>query len=267
MANTNVTGEATAMEGVNQNIPIQQNPNKRQSSTEHDDLTENKKAKTADTSLLSKIWNAIQSHTKTLDEIKEHIDKHHTYVKELSTEVTTLHKKVYVLEKENERLDMELRKKNLIFLGVEDKSTESPDECYKKIHDIIEKHLELTNITIDTCHRLSKHQTGKNRPIKVQFLMNSDRNLVLSKRMKLANRQNPKKIFINEDLPLNIRQARNLLREKLKEAIRNGKPAKIDYAKNCVVVDGETYLVKNNKLESSSTATVTKPPSFLELIQ
>jgi len=164
------------------------------------------------------------------------------YVQELETRVSKL-------EDENDRLSVEIRRKNILFMGVADSKDETDDDCKAKVENIITNKLELEDIEIDIAYRVGRFQEQKERPIKIHLVLQGDRNLIFAAKAKLRkNDDQDKAIFIVEDLPNNVRIANKLLRNKLKECADKNIKAKINYKAKEINVDGTVFTVKENKL-------------------
>jgi len=242
-----------------------------------DDITDDDEYKTIPPTKISKSDLILQhimemkttqtSMKLTLDDLNVSNKEFRNLIKALQTEVTTLKEKVHTLECDNERLDIELRKKNVILFGLEDEVDESNAVSKSKVEKLLSEKLQIRDVNIDTVHRLSKFTSGRTRPIRVQLLYQNDRDLILSQRSKLKSQVNSKGdcYFLNEDLPLKTRLTRKILRDKLVDALKNKSTAKIDYSRNEIVVDGKLYKVVNKSLvEQSRQSPVTTTTSNQE---
>jgi len=209
---------------------------------------------------LTQTQNQLLQNVSTLMTNNEYFK---TLSENLQREVKDLNHKVYTLECENERLDVELRKRNLIIFGLTDNKNDDDAITKAKVIKLFSEKLSLSNITIDTTHRISTYADGKRRPIRVQLLFQHERDAILSQRnkLKIITDGAGHKIFINEDLPLKTRLCRKVLRTKLAEAINQNIPAKIDYNRNEITVDGKCFKVVNNTLIEKKAAPQNNSPN------
>jgi len=244
--------------------PKRKKPERQSSSSEDSDM----ESETVVIPKKSK-FDSILEHLKSLAEsqaiISEKVDKltasyedFKTLSESLKIEVTTLSKKVYTLESENERLDLELRKKNLLIFGLLDNEADDEDTIKSKVLRLFSEKLSLNNITVDTAHKISTYSQGKHRPVRVQLIFQNDRDAILNQRQKLKNVTDElgNRIYINEDLPLKTRLCRKILRAKLAECINMNIPAKINYTRNEIIVNGKCFKVMNNALMESKSGPI-----------
>ena len=116
---------------------------------------------------------------------------------------------------ELELLQIESRKLNLIFVGLQDNSDETEESLINKIVNFCSNEVEVRNVQIDLAHRLAYNQFGP-RNIKVRFLSLRQRNQVFNSRNILRTKKIP--VFINEDLPPVTANRRKLLRKECSKA-------------------------------------------------
>lgn len=167
----------------------------------------------------------------------------------VDSEIREVNKKVELLETENKDLkahlketERKLRKRNLVFYGINEEGEENESDLIVKIKNLVEEKLQIrTEYTdITNIFRLGK-KSEKTRPILVEFLTQFIRKNILINRGKLKGT----KIFIVEDLIPEDREVQKLLTENLKEARKLNKSAKIKG--NKLIINGNTYTYDDLK--------------------
>lgn len=148
------------------------------------------------------------------------------------------------VEKQQERiesLEREIRRKNLIFRGVQDSGKEDAKDTKRKVIEVIRQiGVEIDPETdIDEIMRMGRIQTGRTRPIIMKMTTREKKFEIL----KHAKELQGTKIWIDEDYPREIQEERRQLIAKLRELKDQGHRAKIRY--NKLIVNGEIYEVKN----------------------
>ena len=193
-----------------------------------------------------------------LDEIKSTLEDQKTTITNLSTAVATMDQEVTQLKNENERLEKELKKCNLIFSGISDDQNEDESVCLDKIKQQI-NHLKVRGVTLDTAHRLGTFKIGTTRSIKVKFLKLSDRQKVWDARKNL-----PSPVYINEDLPQQTRRHHYILREAARDAKSKNKSVRIKCSTKENTIDEKVFKIENDALvDSSPTNAAKKKKDFL----
>jgi len=175
---------------------------------------------------------------KEMCDLKRTVNCHENRLIVAESGIVKLETSVDQLSKENEAIQTELRKLNLIFAGVSDDQNETEDELFRKIRAVISKTTEL-DIPFDTFYRLGNFNPSKDRPIKIRFISLRQRNIIYDNRSKLSSPH-----FINEDLPYSTRRTNAILRNKRKEAISNGvanEDIRINYRTKQVSIKDQVY--------------------------
>lgn len=112
-------------------------------------------------------------------------------------------------------LQKQINKKNIIIHGI------IPDENEKSLESNVVKvlneklEMSLTTEKIEQVYRLGKNSENKNKPIKVEFVSYKDKMEVFKNRAMLKGT----KIFINNDLPYELRIKEMEERKKKREVI------------------------------------------------
>ena len=114
----------------------------------------------------------------------------------------------------------------MTFTGVDECVKETWLDSEKKVLDIIEKTMDLRDITIDRAHRIGKARSQA-RPIVVKFLNYKDREQVLKSGKCLKGTP----INVREDLSTKVINKRKEQMSQLREARENGKIAFFSYDK------------------------------------
>ena len=184
--------------------------------------------------------------TKQMKEVKERMEKTEKDITEVNSKLDKKNrdlvnrldaaenklKEVSVIMKDLKwkSIDYEsrMRRNNLIFYGI---SEEKQENVIKKIENFLEKELNLSEpVAIQRAHRLGKpaqpntigQKAGRPRPIIVNFLDHRQREAIRAERAKLRY-----PLGISDDLPLEVRKAREKLTPELKDLKQQGKNCSI----------------------------------------
>jgi len=177
-----------------------------------------------------------------LESISATVKVHENQIKFLSDEMTKL-------QNENERLNIELGKLNLIYHGIPDSKDESSTLLFEKLDPIIGGN------NIDTAWRLGKFSDNMCRPVKVRFISLYARENAFQNRKKFKP-----PTYVNPDLPKSTRMLHSSLRKMKSDAIANGQRAEILWNQNIIRIDGIAVSPKN-KSEVTPMNTVSKKSS------
>jgi len=153
---------------------------------------------------LKSLSNSVESNKTEIVKINQQLYKN-------KENVTKLDDKVASAMLNNERTDIELRKINLLFTGVNEAEGETLLMLKMEIQSII-KSITGQNIDVDTVQRLGKPTHNRARQVKVRFFALNERNSVWNNRFKTSRMQ-----FINEDFPESTNKAAAILRKKQRE--------------------------------------------------
>lgn len=201
--------------------------------------------------------NRIEKKLETLDRIKETITQQSDEIKQMKIELHDAKNQIKDLTTENERLEREIKRCNLIISGVEDSDNENEQNCFRKVKHILSSAVDMKEIDIDTAYRLGSFQTGKTRPIKIRLLRQSDKQTIWSQRRNL-----PGHIYMNEDLPKSTRNHHYLLRQAAREAKAQNKNFEIDWQKKEITIDNHVSKIEDDVLISTKDDSKSKPNFF-----
>lgn len=161
---------------------------------------------------------------------------------QLKKQVAEQHQKIQDMEKE-------IRRKNIVIKGVEDKYEEKSEEINEKLKAVFEQ-MKInidSNADIDEVKRMGKHRVGIRRPIIVKMLSGRKKTEILKQTKALRGTD----IWIEEDYPKEILKERKSLIPHLKEARQKGYNVKLRY--NKLIVNNEIFTIK--ELEQTETQT------------
>ncbi|XP_046976657.1 uncharacterized protein LOC124542816 [Vanessa cardui] len=125
-------------------------------------------------------------------------------------------------------IEKHIRQRNLIFFGIKEE-----EKTYEELESIIlqilkhELKLECDKKELEMVRRMGKHLEGKVRPIVVTFTTYGRKITILKNKKCIQN----KTIYIKEDYPPQVLEARKKLQEKLKKERKDGKIAYLRYDK------------------------------------
>ncbi|XP_070556495.1 uncharacterized protein [Ptychodera flava] len=169
---------------------------------------------------------------------------------DLIEENKKLTQRIETLERETLGLHNQTCRNNLIIRGIQEAQGETWEDCENAVRVMLKTELDIeqadndTVIAIERAHRLNvKMKRGSPRPVIVKFLSYKTRSAVLQKARSVLKKDSP--IFVTEDLPPVVRQARKKLIPFLVKARDEGKRAILSYDK--LLIDGRKY-----KLDSGS---------------
>jgi len=195
-----------------------------------------------------------------LDDIKAVLKSNSESIEYLHSSNITLQNKVKTLRIQNERLDAQLRKQNVIVFGLTEVEKQTNLELVMQVDNFFESKLRLPNIEIDTVHRLGKSAPNLTRPVKVRFVKLRDKERVIANRKSLAPPH-----YINDDLPNDTRMDHALLRQTSADAIKKGHSTKILWGTKKIIVDQQSFEIRDGKvvpsdaMETDAAHTSSKP--------
>ena len=115
---------------------------------------------------------------------------------------------------------MELRKLNLMVVGLADDVSENDQSLRIKLQNLITEKFTQSEVIIDKAYRFGKFEHGFTRPIKIQYRYESHRDLIWNNRNNLRTMKTS--IFINEDLPPLTQNRRRILRNECNKFFKLG---------------------------------------------
>lgn len=169
------------------------------------------------------------------------------HIAELQTDNKNLRQTISEMQSQQDYMNGQLRRNNLIIHGIDQSDKETWDETELKVREFLSKEvsIENDNMEIERAHRLSRARTIP-QPIVVKFTKYKDRAKVYSAGKKFKRGD---KFGITEDLSPGVREKRRKLQPFLAEAKRAGKLASLRHDK--LVIDGETFVLDKSKEEPS----------------
>lgn len=193
------------------------------------------------------VADTLSTHSDQLTESKKEIADLKNQNKVLSKQLSNMGaslkaviERVGEVEKTANSNSQTLKNANLVIEGLEEKSGEN---CRKIVHDLLhEIESKCQSGDIISAYRIGQVSTeGKYvRPVVVKMIDTLSKVIIMENKWKLTKLPKYKNIYINDDLPPQIKKERKTLREISKFA------NKIGY-KNCkatgskLVIDGKTY--------------------------
>lgn len=173
-----------------------------------------------------------QTHTLTTAVTKNVMEAINEKMNALMEENQNLKSKITRLEHKITTLEKDKRKSNLIFFGV-DENGKRETELVEYIKGIIEDaEVHLDSHEINNIYRIGA-QTSKNRPVVVTLSTIWKKHLILKSKSKL-----PAGIYVKEDFPKDVLEARKKLQPKLEEEWKKG---------NIAFMRGDQLVVKKRK--------------------
>lgn len=154
-----------------------------------------------------------------------------------------LEKKIEDQEKRIDATEKEIRKKNLVFFGLQENEKNYWD-LEKTVLTVINEKIDVkcSNQEISSVWRKGK-KGEKIRPVIVSFNSLSKKIEILKKKKLLRDSD----IYVKEDFPLKIIQKRKELQEELNQLLEQGKIAYLKYDKIIIKEEKDGYMNRNQK--------------------
>lgn len=161
--------------------------------------------------------------------INNNIDEKFAY---MELKYNTLQKSVDDQSQRIQQLERKIRKKNLIFFGIEEDERNYFD-LQQNILNILKQKMGLNynETNIEEVRRLGKKDDGKTRPIVVTLTTLGIKINILKNKKKLDNTP----LYIKEDFPREILEERKKLSAQLKEERDKGHKAFLKYDKLIII--------------------------------
>ncbi|KAH6940237.1 hypothetical protein HPB50_026405 [Hyalomma asiaticum] len=186
--------------------------------TQHDSFVGFGAGTLADMTLMQLLLVQVRKNENILMEVKDNLRQTQNQIGDISKIVTEqaviirhLMQQVKDLEKKTNDLENRSRRKNLVFYGVDDKTSESWDESEAIIKNICKTNLGMELESVERAHRLGRYNEKK-RPIIVKFSLYKERQAVLLNAKRFKNSQ----YSVSEDYSPETRSVRNKLWEYAK---------------------------------------------------
>lgn len=204
------------------------------------------------TNLLKQIQLEMSEQKQQFKIIEENITKNiNTNINEkfqnLESKNEQLEKKIVDQERRIDAVEKEIRKKNLVFFGIQE-NEKSYWELEKTMLTVINEKMNVGCLTqeISSVWRIGK-KGERTRPIIVSF--NSlGKKIEVIKKKKLLQQFD---IYVSEDFPIKIIQKRRELRVELKQLLDQGKEAYLKYDKIIIKEDSNGILRQKRLLSQS----------------
>jgi len=189
-----------------------------------------------------KKFDLLMKKLENVENIKISVQTNSNKINSLEEKVKNLEREISSLKNENQEIQKLVNRKNLIITGLQDSENETNSELKILISQTVNSAAQLSiNANIDQCIRLGKFTPGKCRPIRISFLSQHQRDLLLNKKKMFTH-----PVYLNEDLPYNMRAEHNMLRKMKKEAMANQKEVKINWKEKSITIDGVKSFVAEN---------------------
>ena len=196
----------------------------------------------------------IQSELK---EIKSTADKAYDIAEEAVKRAEVAEKKLEETERENLHMREEMdsikekiikqeaqsRRENLLFDGIQESSTESWSECEAKVRAILVNDLKMESadqIRFERVHRIGPKSITRPRTVIAKFSFYKDREEVWQRRTYLKST----KIWISEDFPAEIKQARRTLYPIFRAAQHTQGVTSASLRLDKLSINGQEYSIK-----------------------
>lgn len=212
--------------------------------------------------LKDEIKDEIKLVKATVDLIQDSIKNVESKVQFLESKVEVNSENLKAQRNEIEILQQQVKKLNVVIVGMTDFLNETEEELRNKLQDLFSNSLEINNrkIHVDVCYRMGRFSAIKQRNILVKFNTESDRKEVMEKRNLLKEKK--LRIYINEDLTKSVLLKRKLLREECTKLRLQGKNASVKG--NFLVIENKKYIMEEGIVKqlnaNYNTAPVFKTP-------
>ena len=191
------------------NSPGQPGPGQNEGPSLKEMMTENFNKLHSKFDNMQSRFDNLEKHIEIqLREIHESVSFNASETEALKTEIKRIEiecdERVRSLSSELEKLNIYAARENLVFLGIQEDSTEDIKNVMKDffIENLKFKEEEIEQIEYQRVHRCMSN--SKPRPIKARFLRYQDKERILQKARNLKGT----KMAITEDLPKSVREAR-----------------------------------------------------------
>ncbi|XP_057314220.1 ankyrin repeat domain-containing protein 12-like [Hydractinia symbiolongicarpus] len=186
--------------------------------------------------LKNNLFGAIEK-IKALEKDKRDIEESLTVTQSLNEEsfkkmeaglleqTTNRKEQLSIYEEKLRHLEDRQRRNNLRIDGLEESESESWDDTEKKVVNLFEHKLGLSNVHVERAHRTGEKSNGKKRTIVLKLLDYKDKVNILNNSKKLKGTG----IYVNEDYSTSTNQIRANLFKEMKIHRENGKYAIVLY--------------------------------------
>ncbi|XP_030745269.1 uncharacterized protein LOC115883756 [Sitophilus oryzae] len=194
---------------------------------------------------------------------KEETEKLLNKINEQAHKIEILEERCTKIEENQIKFERFIKRKNLIIFGA--RYNKDNNNILQFTLDLLQKYLnvQITENDIDNIYTLNNVSSKNGPPIKVEFVTNLKKNLIIGNCYKLKNTE----ISIAQDLSYEDRQERKILQEHLRQARAKNYSAKI-LSNNRLQINGDIYTTNQLKatsneviLQEESRSLSTKPQS------
>ena len=164
------------------------------------------------------------------------------YIDSLELEIGRNTYAVGKLETKQDKLEVTMKKKNVVFEGVEEVNGERED-IHKTIKDLLGDMGITNNVEYDAVYRVGQKQGDRPRPILISFMRQDAKEFVFSKRANLKNSDRFSRVWVVDDVTPSMRRFKSVVREVAKEARSSG--AKCTSTPFSVTIEDKKYTEAN----------------------
>ncbi|XP_059056846.1 uncharacterized protein LOC131850580 [Achroia grisella] len=186
--------------------------------------------------ILKAIKNVGEQLNKTDTKLSLKIDNLNEKLIEYKTELDDLKRKNENQETRIDQLERDIRLRNLVFFGIEEKErsyTELEDTILNVIND--DMNIICTRDEVQYVRRIGKRGENKIRPINISLTTLGKKIQILKNKSKLVSTT----IYVKEDFPEKILNERKRLQEDLRCELEKGNKAIIKYNKLIILPNKE----------------------------
>ena len=195
----------------------------------------------------------------TQEEVKDLRDENIALKESLRDLSLEIQRNTYAIQKlsaNQENMETNMRKRNLIFEGIPEMQA-GRENLHATVCQIFTEMEIEKPIDYDAAYRIGSKQGKYPRQLLISFIRQDDRDMVYLRRMRLSKSQHFKRVWVSEDVTPRTRRARNVIREVAKEARNNG--ARCQATPSSVTINEVKYTEENlEDLPSQFAAEKTK---------
>lgn len=206
---------------------------------------------------IEEMFRQINNNMQTMTQRMEIMMKD---VEATKQENVQLKKQLIQQEQKIKEIEQEIRRKNIVIKGLEDREDEMGEEINQKLKKIFIK-MEVKiddNIDIEEVRRIGKYKRGTNRPILMKMARSKKKFEILKQTKTLRGTD----IWIEEDYTKEVQEERKLLIPHLKEARQKGYNARLRY--NKLIINKEVFTIQDFVQEEQVETTTDKKRTLSE---
>jgi len=207
---------------------------------------------------LCKLWNVVQENNKIqsekLNKIAENVSSLEFALAESQSAISKLQQEKSELSETLNYMQAQSMRNNLIFSGINESSSEKPDDTERLLRSFIVENLKIPQddvkcINLERVHRIGVRQSGNQphpRPIVAKFSLFKDRESVRKSGWNL----NGTNFYVSEQFPKDVADRRRSLMPAFRKARADGKKAWLSYDK--LYIDGVPVRPDSSTSNNSS---------------